>query len=188
MFRATYPAMTYTSRRRDMFRRISTTAMRAAGAIVVMASVGLGAQQAPPAAPTCTIVGTITGLGGPLPGVSITARRGETVQTAASTGIDGRFKLTLPEASYQLTAELFGFDRTQKDVAIDKDSCAQQTVDLTLALTPRVATATPSAPSTAGRAAGAGGRGGRAAAANGTQEAAAERRFESLAVNENADT
>ena len=171
-----------------MFRSLSTTAVRAAGAIVVMASVGLGAQQAPPAAPTCTIVGTITGLGGPLPGVSITARRGETVQTAASTGIDGKFKLTLPEASYQLTAELFGFDRTQKDVAINKDSCAQQTVDLTLALTPRVATATPSAPPAAGRAAGASGRGGRAAAANGTPGVAPERRFESLAVNENADT
>ena len=171
-----------------MFRRQSTTAMRAAGAIVVMASVGLAAQQAPPAAATCTITGTITGLGGPLPGVSITARRGDAVQTAASTGIDGKFKLTLPDAAYQLTAELFGFDKAQKDLTVSREACAQ-TVDLAMTLTARTAS-TPNTASRPGanRGAGAGPRGGRTGGANETTEAAAERRFESLEVTENALT
>jgi hypothetical protein len=48
----------------------------------VIAGTALGAQQAPaPAA--CTISGTITGLGGPLPGVSITVRRDDTVRSAS---------------------------------------------------------------------------------------------------------
>ena len=163
----------------------------------VTAGAALSAQQTPPAT-ACTITGTITGLGGPLPGVSITVRRGDTVQTAASTDVDGTFKLALPDAAYQLTAELFGFDSTQKDVTItreerregvpvDRDACAQ-TVDLTLTLTPRTPSATPaSGPSTAlGAGRGAGGRrGGGPPAANQTAEAAAQRRFESLTVTEN---
>jgi len=161
---------------------------------VVIAGVGLGAQQAPPATPACTVTGTITGLGGPLPGVSITARRGDTVQTAGSTDIDGTFKLALPDADYQLTAELFGFGNTQKNVTVSKDLCTQK-VDMDLTLTPRVATAAPQggpAAAAAGRGAGAaggrrGGRGGQAVA-NETAEAAAQRRFESLTVNENEST
>ena len=75
----------------------------------------------------CTIRGTITGLRGPLPGVSITVRRNDTVRSASSTDIDGTFKLTLPDASYQLTAELTGFvtdseggHRHQGDVCADR--------------------------------------------------------------------
>src|SRR5687768_5766324 len=98
--------------------RVSAATIKGAAIAVVIAGTALGAQQAPPAAATCTISGTITGLGGPLPGVSITVRRDATVLRAASTDLDGTFKLTLPEASYQLTAELTGFDRTQKDVAV----------------------------------------------------------------------
>ena len=167
-----------------------------AAAIVFVAGAGVRAQQAPPAAAACTISGTISGLGGPLPGVSITVRRGDALQTAASTGIDGTFKLTLPDATYLLTAELFGFDSTKKDVTVSKDECAQK-VDLTLTLTPRVASATPNAGAAqaAGRGTGAAGPRGRGAgprggqvAANETAETAAQRRFESLAVNENADT
>src|SRR5687767_7191643 len=147
--------------------RMSTTVKGAAIAIVI-ASTALGAQQAPPAsaeatagkpasaeatvgkpaAAACTISGRITGAGGPLPGVSITARRDATVQKAASTDIDGTFKLTLPDAAYQLTAELTGFDKVQKDVTVsseerregvpaDKETCAQ-TVDLAMTLTPRL--------------------------------------------------
>src|SRR5688572_21014261 len=124
-----------------------STAVKAAGIAVVVASVALGAQQAPPAAAACTISGTITGLGGPLPGVSITVRRDDTIQTAGSTDVDGRFRLSLPDASYQLTAELTGFDSTRKDVIVsreerregvpgDREMCAQ-TVDVTMTLTPR---------------------------------------------------
>ena len=171
--------------------RIPTTAVKVASAVCVMAGAVLSAQQAPPAAATCTIHGTITGVGGPLPGVALTLRRGDTVQSAASTGVDGTFKLTLPDASYQLTAELFGFDKTQKDVTVSKDACAQ-TVDLTMTLTPRVANSVPNAGPSSAPVTGRGGRGagprGGPAAANETAQAAAQRRFESLAVNENADT
>jgi hypothetical protein len=165
-------------------------AVKWAAIAVVIAGTALGARQAPPAAATCTISGTITGLGGPLPGVSITVRRDGTVQRAASTDIDGTFKLTLPDASYQLSAELTGFDSTQKDVTVSKDACAQ-TVDLTMTLTPRLAAARSGqapgdAPPPAGRGAGAAGaRAGRTPAANETAEAAAQRRFESLTVTEN---
>ena len=163
---------------------MSTTVIKGAAIAVVIAGTALGAQQAPPAAATCTINGKITGLGGPLPGVSITVRRDATVQKATSTDVDGTFKLTLPDASYQLTAELTGFDKTQKDVTVSNEGCAQ-TVDLTMTLTPRTASAPP-----AGRGAGAAGpRAGRTpGAANETAEAAAQRRFESLTVTENEQT
>jgi hypothetical protein len=177
-----------------------------------MAGTALGAQQAPPApaaaaAAACTISGTITGLGGPLPGVSLTVRRGDTVQTATSTDIDGTFKLNLPDASYQLTAELTGFGSAQREVTVtreerregvpvDRETCAQ-TVDLTLTLTPRVASATPSTQPAAvaggrrgggpgARAGGAGPRGG--GAPGETAETAAQRRFEALTVTENEAT
>ena len=136
---------------------MSTLAVNAAAVAVVIAGTVLGAQQSPaPAA--CTISGTITGLGGPLPGVSITVRRDDTVRSASSTDIDGRFKLTLPDASYQLTAELTGFTQVQRAV-----TCAQ-TIDVTMALAPRVATPAAVTP------------------------AAAQRRFESLTVTENEAT
>src|SRR5687768_15331793 len=156
---------------------MSTTVIKGAAIAVVIAGTALGAQQAPPAVAPCTISGTITGLGGPLPGVSITVRRDATVQTASSTDIDGTFKLTLPGAAYQITAELTGFDTTRTDVIVsreegvpaDRQQCAQ-TVDLTMTLTPRTA----SAPPPAGRGAGGSGRGaGPAPAANETPEAAA---------------
>ena len=172
--------------------RIPTTALKVTSAVCVLAGAVLSAQQAPPPAATCTIHGTITGVGGPLPGVSITARRGDAVLTAGSTGPDGTYKLTLPDASYQVTAELFGFERIQKDVAVNRESCAQ-TIDLAMALTPRVASVTPNAGRAQGAGRGAGGAGPRAggrgaAAPNETAQAAAGRRFEALTVNENADT
>ena len=171
-------------------------AVNAAAIIFVTAGIGLRAQQAPPAAATCTISGTINGLGGPLPGVSITVRRGDTVQTAGSTGVDGKFKLTLPDASYQLSAELFGFGSTQQDVTVTKERVrADGRSDADADAQGRERDAGRRAcdggrgAGAAGRGAGANGRrGGGAPAANETAEAAAGRRFESLAVNENATT
>jgi hypothetical protein len=116
-----------------------------AGAGIFSGTAGLGAQQAPASAANCAVTGTIVGLGGPLPGVSITVRRGEAVQTATSTAPDGTFRVTLPDASYQLSADLTGFARVQKDVVVSRtDSCAQQ-VNLEMALASRAtAAATPS--------------------------------------------
>jgi trimeric autotransporter adhesin len=174
---------------------MSTLAAKAAAIAVVIAGTALGAQQAPaPAA--CTISGTVTGLGGPLPGVSITVRRDDTLRSASSTNVDGTFKLTLPEASYQLTAELTGFVTTQKDVTVSREAQAcTQTVALTMTLTPRAVSASAATPeavaatSPTGRGVGPGGRRpGRPPAANETAEAATQRRFESLTVTENAAT
>ena len=109
-------------------------------------------------------------------------RRGETVQTATSTGVDGTFKLTLPDNSYQLTAELTGFEHVTKDVTVSKTDACAQTVDLTMGLTPRTALA--AAPSR-GRAAGPGGRAG-APGANGGRRGA--NGFEALDVNQNTAT
>jgi hypothetical protein len=100
------------------------TAVNAAAIAVVIAGTALGAQQAPATA-VCTISGTITGLGGPLPGVSITVRRDDTVRSASSTDTDGRFRLTLPEATYHLTAELTGFVPTQKEVVVNREERRQ---------------------------------------------------------------
>jgi hypothetical protein len=176
-----------------MVGKMSTTAVNAAAIAVVIAGTVVGGQQAPSAPATCAITGTITGLGGPLPGVSLTARRDDTVRTASSTDIDGTFKLTLPDGSFQLVAELTGFNRTQKDVTVTRDACAQ-TVDLTMTLTARVATPGASAPGTAratqpgGRGGGFGRRGGGPPGANATPEAAAQGRFEALTVAENEAT
>src|SRR5688572_30251426 len=163
-----------------------------AGIAVFAESAGLIAQQAPATAANCAITGTITGIGTSLPGVSITVRRGDVVQTATSTDMDGRFRLNLPDASYQITAELTGFEKVTKDVTVDRAAACAQTVDLTMGLVPRTASA--AAPAT-GRAAGpdgaqaaAGGRqgGGRQGGQQGGQPG--QGRFESLDVQQNAAT
>ena len=100
-------------------------------------------SSAPPStAGACmTVTGTISGLGGPLPGVSITARKGYAVQSATSTGLDGSFRLTLPDATYQFTLNLTGFDRVQRDVTVAKSGTCNQVVDAALQLAPRTAAA-----------------------------------------------
>jgi len=162
--------------------RISAALAVIAGIGIFAETAGLVAQQAPATAANCVVTGSITGLGGPLPGVSITVRRGETVQTATSTGVDGTFKLTLPDNSYQLTADLTGFDHVQKDVTVSKTGACAQTVDLTMTLTPRASLT--AAASSRGRAAGPGGRAG----APGANGAAGANGFEALAVNQNTAT
>jgi hypothetical protein len=154
--------------------RISAAVAVIAGIGIFAETAGLVAKQAAANAATCAVTGTITGLGGPLPGVSITVRRGETVQTATSTGPDGTFKVTLPDNSYQITAELTGFDHVQKDVTVSKADACMQTVDLAMKLAPKTASAAPP-----GRA---GGPGARAAGPGGARAGAG---FEALAVQEN---
>src|SRR5262245_6269835 len=98
------------------------------------------ASPAPSAtANACVITGTVTGLGGPLPGVSVTARRGYAVQSATSTTLEGTFRLVLPDATYQFTLDLTGFDRVQKDVTVAKAGTCDQVVDAAMQLAPRTA-------------------------------------------------
>ena len=160
-------------------RFVTTTAAFALGAGLFVATIGLEAQQ--PAAAACSVSGSITGVGTALPGVAITIRRGDVVQSATSTGMDGTFKLSLPEGVYQLSADLTGFDHVQREVTVSKEAECQQTLDLTMALTPLTALATPSP--AAGRAAGAGRNG--AAGANAANDPA-QGRFEALNVTEDA--
>jgi hypothetical protein len=175
------------------FRNLSMTGTAILGVGLFVGTIGLQAQQAAPAAAAaCRITGTITGLGTPLPGVSVTARRGGTVQAATSTDIDGTFRLSLPPDSYQIAVDLTGFTQVQRDIALAQPSCEQQ-VDAELALTPRtppVATANaggaPAAPNGRGRGAGPAGAGGQ----NGQngQTPGIVGLFETLQLNEDSAT
>ena len=171
----------------NLSRQGSAAATFAVGAGIFAAAVGVGAQQ-PATAPTCQIKGTVVGLAVPLPGVAITARRGEAVQTATSTGVDGTYSLNLPDASYQISIDLTGFDRVERELTVSRESGCPQPLDLTLTLTPRTTTQAASA----GRAGGP--NGGRAAGANGAQpgqpaggRAGGQGRFETLEVTEDSD-
>ena len=143
-------------------------------------------QAAAASAAPCRVGGTITGLGAPLPGVAITARKGYLVQSATSTSVDGAYRLSLPAGVYQLTIDLTGFDRIQRELTVSGPECAQS-VDATMALSARTP-AVAAAP--AGRGEGPNGNpapgvaaGGRGAGGRGTA-----RGFETLAVTEDADT
>jgi hypothetical protein len=161
--------------------------LSAAGAFIVgtgafIGTASLEARQQP-ASDICVVTGTITGLGGPLPGVAITVRRGETVQTATSTDEDGRFRLPLPDAAYQVSFDLTGFTGTQRDLTVSKAAGCDQTVDATLELVPRTALA--AAPA-AGRGAAPAGQPGQGAGPRGGGNGGAQ--FEALEVNQEAAT
>lgn len=155
------------------------------------------AAQPPPPQPTtaaavCQIKGTIVGLNVPLPGVAITAKRGETVQTATSTGLDGTYTLNLPDASYQLSIDLTGFDRVERELTVSREAGCPQPLDLTLALSSRASTQA----AATGRAAGDGPNGAQAGGANAAAQpgqpqaggrAGGRGRFETLQVTEDSD-
>jgi trimeric autotransporter adhesin len=103
-----------------------------AGIVTVAAAVILpvSAQQAPPA---CTISGRAASGAAALPGVSLVAFVSDAVKAATSTDLDGTYRLTLPPGSYDLTAELTGFDPVRRDLVVGGGTC-DQTIDLQLAL------------------------------------------------------
>src|SRR5262249_42662296 len=95
----------------------------AAGAILAGA-VSLPADARQPAAPgVCGAAGKAASAAGPLPGVSIVVRSGETVKAVTSTDPDGTYRLNLPPGAYHLTAELTGFGRLERDLAIEAAPC-----------------------------------------------------------------
>ena len=159
-------------------RGLSIAAAVMLGGVLFVATIGVDARQAR-TGPLCRVVGTVTGLGTPLPGVSITARRGDVVQTATSTGLDGRFRLDLPEAAYQITIDLYGFDRVRREVTVASagTSGCEQTLDTTLVL----ATAPAAAPVSASAA-------GRSGEPNQAAGGRAGGGFETLTVTQDADT
>jgi hypothetical protein len=144
------------------------------GAFVATAS--LEARQQP-ASDMCRINGLVTGLGGALPGASITVRKGDAVQGATSSGVDGTYRLTLPDGTYTVAIELTGFARVEREVTVAKASApCTQDVDAELQLVPRTAVAAPATQPGRGRGAGPGAAGAQAA----------NEGFETLAVTENA--
>ncbi|MEO7275360.1 MAG: carboxypeptidase regulatory-like domain-containing protein, partial [Vicinamibacterales bacterium] len=134
----------------------------------------------------CRISGRATSATTPLPGVTVTIQADGAVKGSTSTDPDGTYRVNLSAGTYHLVAELTGFGKVERDVTVGDAACAQ-TVDLPLALAPRVAVARPAAPNaangapavSAGQRANAGGRGAAPA-----QAAAAGRgpRFETLEV------
>src|SRR5262245_39897036 len=112
----------------------------AAGAMLACAVwLPVDAQQAPAGASgACRITGKAASAAAALPGVAIVVRTGETVKAVTSTEPDGTYRLTLPPGTYRLTAELTGFGRLERDLAIEAAPC-DRTVDLPFALAPRTA-------------------------------------------------
>jgi trimeric autotransporter adhesin len=110
----------------------------AAGVVTLTAGLlSLDAQQAPAG---CQVSGKAASANRPLPGVSIVARDGDTVKAATSTEPDGTYRMPLAPGTYVITAEFSGFTTVEHPVTIDLSACAA-TLDLTLALAPRVARA-----------------------------------------------
>jgi trimeric autotransporter adhesin len=116
------------------------TGVIAAGAMLASAVwLPVDAQQAP-AAGACRISGKAASAAAPLPGVSIVVRAGESVKAVTSTEPDGTYRLSLPPGTYHLTADLTGFGRLERDLAIETTPC-DRTVDLPFVLAPRTARA-----------------------------------------------
>jgi hypothetical protein len=96
----------------------------------------LDARQAP-AAGACRVSGRVTSGSTHLPGVAIVVSSGDAVKSVTSTEPDGSYRLSVPPGTYRLTAELMGFERAERDLAVADLPC-DRTLDLTLSLAPRV--------------------------------------------------
>src|SRR5688572_16968247 len=91
-----------------------------AAATGLFATSVLLAQQPPPA--VCQINGRISGAGVPLPGVALVIADPGGTQAAArattASGVDGAFRVTLPTGSYEMRAELTGFDPVTRPIVV----------------------------------------------------------------------
>jgi hypothetical protein len=140
----------------------------------------IGAQgQAPPPAqrpqgPVCRISGRVTSGGTALPGASIVVYAGSETRVSTSTDIDGTYALGFaPDSTYRLAIDLTGFAQAERAITVGAPPC-DQTMDLQLALRPRVPAA--QAAAAPGAAAATGGRG----------QAQAGQRFLELTVQRDA--
>jgi hypothetical protein len=114
---------------------------------IAMLSAAIGAQSPQ----RCRIDGRVTSGSIPLPGVSILVHTGEALRVATSTGVDGRYSLSIPSgAQSRLSAIFTGFVSAERTLPLDGPSC-DQTLDLELALEPRAAARTPEAPASPAR-------------------------------------
>ena len=98
-----------------------------------------GRMQQPPPAGSCQVSGRAIAGTTPLPGVAVLVRVGGAVKGATSTDTDGTYRLLVPPGSYELSAELTGFDPVAKPLAIaDAAAPCTQAIDFQLSLAPRV--------------------------------------------------
>src|SRR6185295_5500318 len=115
-----------------------------ASSAVAMLGAAIGAQSPP----RCRIEGRITSRGIPLPGVSIVVHIGDAQTAATSTGVDGRYSLTIAAgASSRLSATFTAFVSAERELTLDGPAC-DQTADLELALEPRTVARAPAVPAT----------------------------------------
>ncbi len=124
-----------------------TTAVRAphrnlsAAAALVASAVLFGllvaapdAQEPLPATDSlCHFGGRITGAGTALPGASVIVRRDGEIQRAPATAVDGTYRLMLPSGVYRVTLDMTGFERAEREIALDGPSCTHE-IDVTLVL------------------------------------------------------
>src|SRR5262249_23788655 len=100
----------------------------------------LGAAVGAQGPQRCRVDGHVSSNNIPLPGVSIVVHTGDNVSAATSTGVDGRYTLSIPSgAASHLSATFTGFTSAERDVTLDGSSC-NQTIDLELAIDTRAAT------------------------------------------------
>jgi hypothetical protein len=159
-------------------------AIAACGALSLGLMGPLDAQQPAPAG-SCRIAGRAASAGTALPGVSVLVQSGGAVKAATSTDTDGTYRLTLPSGSYQLSAELTGFDRLVRELTIGAAAPCDQTIDFQLALAPRVPRAASGSPGASpATAQPQGGRGGQAPTT--PSAAAGAQRFATLTVQTQA--
>ena len=136
----------YTPRRRsdpwwDALRLTRLTAISLGGALACAFATqpvqGRMQQPSPPGA--CQVTGRASAGTTPLPGVAVLVRAGGAVKAATSTDTDGTFRLLVPAGSFEVTAELTGFDPVAKPLTIaDAATPCTQAVDFQLSLAPRV--------------------------------------------------
>ncbi|HEV8396514.1 MAG TPA: TonB-dependent receptor [Vicinamibacterales bacterium] len=124
--------------------------MRQAGGTVLLALVGAGtfvAAQQRPAAPPCTLTGTVTSGTTPLPGVSIVLSQSGAVAAASSTDENGMYRVRVSPGEYGVSAQMAAFAPHQGSVTIDAGSGAcGATLDIRLTLASRSAATAPAGP------------------------------------------
>ncbi|MEO6223581.1 MAG: hypothetical protein ABIP90_10030, partial [Vicinamibacterales bacterium] len=101
----------------------------------------LKAQQAPA---LCVVTGKVVSGTTPLPGVSVTAMAGERLVAAASTGVDGSYKMTVaPGVEYRVAAEMTAFARGEQKTTSAPAPCDHK-LDFALVLASRAPNASAS--------------------------------------------
>src|SRR5687768_9208842 len=99
---------------RQSSRRSFTAALAALTLALCWPSMAplVDARQSPP---VCVVTGKVVSGDTPLPGVSVTAMSDDRLVAAASTAVDGSYKMTVPHsAAYRVAVEMTAFARGEQ--------------------------------------------------------------------------